>query len=160
MTRGYWFPVFGFAETGMTSCGWEARRRVVAPPRPNLSRRHSGQAKRDPEPERHGVCGIVREHAASALGSPVPARRLRAVRDDAREVGGQQMRRREPFATLSAVMPAKAGIQYPPGRMVARKQSHSLGKGRARQRRSSGCTIRGYWIPVFGCAETGMTLCV
>ena len=81
---------------------------------------------------------------AAALGTEVP----RQVRDGRR------------LPPLSAVMPAKAGIQYPPGRMVARKQSHSLGKGRARQRRSSGCTIRGYWIPVFGCAETGMTLCV
>ena len=39
------------------------------------------------------------------------------------------MRRREPFAPLSAVMPAKAGIQYPPGRMVP-KQPRSLGKAR------------------------------
>ena len=64
---------------------------------------------------------------------------------------------RDGFATFPAVIPAKAGIQYPPGWAGLRKQFPSLGEGRSRRRHGSGRTTWGYWIPVFGCAETGTT---
>ncbi len=64
--------------------------------------------------------------------------------------------RRERFATSTAVMPAKAGIQYPPGCVGLRKR-RPLDEERLRQRRGLSRTARGYWIPVFGFAETGMT---
>ena len=65
--------------------------------------------------------------------------------------------RRRALAVSPAVIPAKAGIQYPPGWAGLRKQFPSLGEGRSRRRHGSGRTTWGYWIPVFGCAETGTT---
>ena len=40
---------------------------------------------------------------------------------------------------------------------VVRKRHPSFDAGRERQRRDLNRTVRGYWIPVFGYAETGTT---
>ena len=62
--------------------------------------------------------------------------------------------RREAPTPPPAVIPAKAGIQYPPGRVVSRKQQPEAVRRRCR---SLGRATCGYWFPVSGFAGTGMT---